>query len=1109
MYFRFPCLALLFLLGSASLLSCSDTHKDKDAAVLFAKMPSSQTGISFTNEVKDTKEMNILNYHNFYNGGGVAIGDINNDGKPDVFFTSNQGENRLYLNKGNFVFEDITQKSGISSKHKWHTGVTMVDINGDGWLDIYVSNAGIMPGDDRANELFINHGDGSFAEEAKQYGLDDRGCTTQAIFFDYDHDGDLDCFMLNNSPKSIDNFGYKKDARIIRDPVNGDRLYRNDAGKFTDVSNQAGIFGSEIAFGLGVTVGDMDNDGWEDIYVANDFFEHDYLYINQHNGTFKEVITEAMGHMSNGAMGTDLTDVNNDGYLDVFTAEMLPENDYRLKTTIKFDNFDIQNARNKLDLHHQFTANTLQLNNHDGTFSEIAQLAGVEATGWSWGTLSFDFDNDGWKDIYVCNGIKKDLTNQDFLSYFNSQEMISRIRQGGFDFMDLLNKMPSVPIVNFAFVNQHNLRFSNQSLALGFTIPSFSSGAAYGDLDGDGDLDLVVNNQDAEAFVYKNMSTEKLHHHFLKVQLKGEALNTLGLGARVTLYSGNKVQVMEQMPTRGFQSSVEPVLLFGLGTETLVDSLLVQWSGGKIQKIKKPTLDTVLVLEQKAALEYRKPVLKKNPAFRDIATTAIAGNIRHKENDFTDFDIERLIPRLLSTEGPKLAIGDVNGDGLEDFYMGSAAGDTAKIFIQQKNGHFVQKMEKAFMADAFYENTGASFIDADGDGDLDLVVASGGNEARQGSPFLLARLYINDGKGNFTTSRKGWPQVSLNASCIRMIDFNEDGRPDIFIGGRNIPGSYGMPPSSVLLRNDGKGSFTDVTHDVAPGLEKLGMVTEAAWADIDGDGKKELIMVGDWMPITILSFSQGKQKNKQVIPNSSGWWNCLMVTDMDGDGSLDLVGGNFGLNSNIKADINHPARLFVADFDKNGQTECIPVYYKSDGKAYPYYLKDEMESQLPQIKKRFLRYDAYAGKPIEEIFSKEQLSGATVLTVDQTQSSIYYNDGHGKFTLMPLPVRAQVAPIYGITAFDLDGDGKKDLFMGGNFYGLKPQTGRLDASYGISLFNKGKNDFQFELPVQTGLFTRGEVRDITTIESAKGERYILVSLNNQNLYLFAKESKKE
>ena len=1098
--FALPALSLSFF---PAFFSCHSPAVPQAKDTLFQLQPSSRTGIDFVNRVEDAKDFNIFRYRNFYNGAGVAIGDIDHDGRPDIFFTSNQHENKLYLNRGDWHFQDVTAGAGLQSSHHWHTGVTMVDINGDGWLDIYVCNSGEIPGDDRANELYINQHDGTFKEEAHAYGLDDRGESTQAIFFDYDHDGDLDCFVLNNSNRSVESFGYNSNLRGVRDPVNGDRLYRNDNGHFTDVSAQAGIYSSEIGFGLGVTVGDVNNDGWEDLYVSNDFFERDYLYINQHDGTFREVINDAMGHISQGSMGSDMADINNDGYLDIFTTEMLPESDFRLKTTMKFDEFEVLRQRKDLDFHYQVTSNCLQLNNHDGTFSEIAQLAGVDATGWSWGALSFDFDNDGWKDLYVCNGISRDLTDQDFLEFFGSQEMMNQVREKGLDYKNLLSKMPSVPIPNYAFVNQRNLMFKNRADSLGFGLPSFSNGAAYGDLDGDGDLDLVINNENMEAFLYRNMSSEKMHHHFLNIKPAGRAPNTYGLGARVTLYAGGNKQVLEQMPGRGFESSMDPVLHFGLGDSARVDSLVICWKGERYQVIRNPATDRTLTLNEGDALPGRPEAPPSVKAlYTDITRSHFNGNIRHRENDFIDFNAEKLIPKMLSTEGPKLAVGDVNGDGLEDFFMGSASGDTAKLFVQERGGHFRQQPQEAFIADKYFENTGAVFFDADGDGDLDLVAASGGNQAREGSPYLECRLYLNDGKGHFSRASEGWPRISVNASCVRAGDFDGDGRPDLFIGGRSIPGSYGLIPSSILLHNDGRGHFSDVTPTVAPDLLHLGMVTDARWADIDGDGHNELVVVGDWMSVTVLRYRNGRLEKDAEIAHSSGWWNCLTVADINGDGYPDLVAGNFGLNSRIRADTAHPARLYVEDFDKNGQTECIPVYYKTDGRAYPFFLKGEMEAEMPGLKKKFLRFDAYAGKGIEEIFTPQQLSHASVLRVEQAQTCLFLNDGKGHFIMQPLGIRAQMSPVFTILASDLNGDGLADLFLAGNFFGVKPQTGRFDANYGTTFLSDSGHRLHYVEPMQSGLFLRGEARDAALFHLAGGKREILVSVNNANLYLF-------
>jgi hypothetical protein len=1087
------------------LSACKDDRVKTDAdntSVLFQEMDSSQTGINFRNSVADSANFNIFNYRNFYNGGGVGIGDINNDDLPDIFFTSNQGTNKLYLNKGNWKFEDISVFAGIQGINKWHTGVSMADINGDGWLDIYVCNSGDIKGNSTENELYINQHNNTFKEEAQQYGLADKGIGTQAVFFDYDGDGDLDSYVLNNSFRPIESFGYNRHLRDVRSKIGGDRLYRNDNNHFVDVSSQAGIFGSEIGFGLGVTVSDLNNDGWPDIYVSNDFFEKDYLYINQRNGTFEEVIDEATGHVSLASMGSDITDINNDGLPDIFTTDMLPEGDYRLKTTTNFDDYNVNNAKLKNDFHHQLQKNCLQLNNGDGTFSEIADMGNVEATDWSWGALSFDFDNDGWKDIYVCNGISRDLTNQDFLSYFGNDVTRQGIIQGGFSYKDFINKMPVTPVPNYAFLNQKNLTFLNKSKQLGLGTPSFSNGAAYGDLDGDGDLDLIVNNENMPAFIYRNLSTEKLHRHFLKIKLAGNSPNTLGYGSKVKIYSNGMEQILEQMPERGFESCSEPVLNFGLDNITTIDSLVVQWPDRKQQALYHLKTDTVLVLAQKNAII--KPSIKpiSHPLFTNITASVINGNINHKENNYVDFDRERMIPKMLSTEGPKLAVGDVNGDGLDDFFMGGATGDTAKLFLQKPDGTFIQSHQFAFAQDKDEEDVGAAFFDADGDGDLDLIVASGGNERSKGTSSFI-RLYLNDSKGNFTRSFHSWPQISINASCVRVGDMDGDGKPDIFIGARDIPGAYGKSPSSVFLKNMGNGQFADGAQIMSPDLLHAGMITDAQFSDIDGNGKNELIVVGDWMPVTIFKFEKNKIRKAFEIPNSSGWWNCLTVADINGDGKPDLIAGNNGTNSKIKADADHPAELFVGDFNSHGTTICIPVYYKTDGKAYPFNLYNDMMIAMPFLRKIFLHFSEYAGLGIDKVLTKQQLDQSEKLQVKQTQTSVFINDGKGAFTMKPLPQTVQTTPVFSALVNDLNDDGLMDIFMAGNFYGLKPEVGRYDAGYGYTLLADKQQEFRYDKPSQSGLFIKGEVRDIKSIHTLKGE-YILIARNNDALQIYRK-----
>ena len=1094
-----------FVLFTMFFITLSSCHQKEGASEkLFVKLSPEQTNIHFSNDLSYDSKFNIYTYRNFYNGGGVALGDFNNDGLQDIFFSANMKPNQLYLNKGALQFEDITEKAGIGKKGKWSTGVSVADINGDGWLDIYVCNSGDINGDKRENELYINNGNLTFTESAQPYGLDDKGLSTHAAFFDYDKDGDLDMFLLNNSFKAIGSFNLKENEREKRDSIGGDKLFRNDNNHFTDVSEKAGIFGSVIGFGLGVTVGDVNKDGWQDIYVSNDFFERDYLYINQQNGTFKEKLEDEMISISNASMGADFGDINNDANLDLFVTEMLPEDEGRIKTNTTFESWDKHQLSLQNDYYHQFTRNMLQLNNGNNTFSEIGRFAGVHATDWSWGALITDLDNDGLKDIFVANGIYQDLTNEDYIQYVSNEDFFKEVVNGKADYKRLIDLIPSQAVSNYAFSNNGDLTFTNRAEAWGLSEPSFSNGAAYGDLDNDGDLDLVVNNVNMPCFVYQNRSCE-LHpeNGYVKVTLQGEGGNRYGLGSKVTLYYGGTLSFQEQMPVRGFESTVDHRLNFGVGRASLIDSVVVEWPDDKRSVLKGVRAGTQLTILQAEAAEALPSVVKGSSPllFTAVEARGYGLDFIHHENDFVDFDRDQLIFHMLSTEGPRVAVGDVDGDGRQDVYLCGAKDAAGGLYLQTAAGHFVKRAAAAFEQDRLSEDTDALFFDADGDGDKDLFVCSGGNEFSPNATALISRLYFNEGGGKqWRRSVQLLPSfIFESASSVAAGDWDGDGDADLFVGVRLKPFAYGYPCKGYVLQNDGKGFFSDVTAAVAPGLEQAGMITDGQWLDYDGDGRLDLVVSGEYMPLR-LWHNEGRGVLKEVteaagLGNSHGWWNRLAVADVNGDGYVDIVGANHGLNSRFKASREKPVRMYVSDFDGEGSVEQVVTAYNKDS-SYPMALRHDLVSILPYLKKKYLKYSSYRGQGIEDIFTPRQLQAAVKLEAYELRSGVWLNNRKGGFVFSALPTAAQLSPMYGIAVGDWDGDGKMDMVMGGNFYGAKPEVGIYDASYGVVLKGNGKGGFAALPPQQSGLLIHGQVRDMALIQQ-QNKTLLLVAKNNE------------
>lgn len=1102
---------VLLLLLATSWYSCS---KKQTTSALFETLNSDSTGIQFANQLTPTPSFNLFSYMYYYNGAGVGAGDVNNDGLTDLFFASNQHQNTLYLNKGQMHFEDITEKAGIPKDSSWSTGVSMVDINADGLLDIYVCRVSQYKNLTGSNQLLVcqgidQQGIPHYKDEAAAYGLNFSGFSTQAAFLDFDLDGDLDMFLLNHSVNHDGNYAPRAQFINTTDSLAGHRFYRNDSkrlpdGKFIpafiNITAAAGINSSRIGYGLGIAVSDINLDGWPDIYIGNDFHENDYLYINRHNGTFSEEATKRIKHSSQFSMGVDAADINNDAWPDIVSMDMLPNDPYMLRRSLSEDAYDIFQHKLAYGYSYQYARNNLQLNLRNGYFSEIGQYAGMYATDWSWSAMLMDFDNDGWKDLFVSNGIPKRMNDIDYINFVSGEELQNKLRNNGIQDKDLalINKFPEIKLPNQFFRNNGALQFEDMAARVDNNLPTFSNGAAYADLDNDGDLDIVVNNINDKALIYcNNAQKDTVKNSYLAVQLQGPAGNTSAIGAKVLVWQQQQVHLYEMQPVHGFLSSMHTPVHVGLGRQQ-PDSIRVVWPDNTSQRIdwKKGGLQKISYASGLPSFDYNQ--LQQNQkaaskiAVQDL-TEQSGLRFTHQENLFNEFDREALMPKMLSTEGPALAVADINHDGLEDIFFGGAKTIAGQVWMQQQNGKFIMMPEPALQADSMWEHVDAQWADLNGDTHPDLVIATGGNEYFGNDPHLQPLLYLNDGTGRLTKKENAFGNVYATQSKILVQDFTGDGIPDLFVAGRAVPWQYGITPRSYLLQNNGQAQFNDVTAQWCPALLSPGMVTDALFTDLDKDKKPDLVLCYEWGGIDAF-YHKGKAFQQSTISNAAGWWQCLYATDADNDGDIDFIAGNYGLNNRLKASEKEPVKLYVNDFDGNGRTEQVMTYFLK-GQEIPFASKLQLDKQMPSQKKKFLYAEAFAKASIEEMFGKEKLKQSKQYQANWFANSVLINNGKGQFELKPLPAMAQLSNIRCVMQLDANHDQLSDYLVLGNFTEYHVELGRQDANYGTLLINRGNGLFTAE--IVAGALLDGEVRRISSIR-----------VNNQKVYVLARNNGK-